>query len=191
VSKLDKPGGDPSLAAKLVLLTVAMFGFGFLLVPLYDVFCDLTGIGGKTGGATAAVPMEIDTGRTINLEFVTTVNGGSPWRFEPTVSRMKIHPGQLYRTTFFARNELDTPSTGQAIPSVAPGLAAKYLRKTECFCFDQQQFDGGEGREMPVVFYVDPDLPDHINTMTLSYTFFSVDRVASTLPIDEKTITGD
>jgi cytochrome c oxidase assembly protein subunit 11 len=185
VTNETKAGGDPGLTAKLVVLTVAMFGFGFLLVPLYDVFCDLTGIGGKTGGATVAVPLEIDTDRTIDLEFVTTVNGGSPWRFEPSISRMKVHPGQLYKTTFFAKNGLGIPSTGQAIPSVAPGLAAKYLQKTECFCFNEQRFEGGEGREMPVVFYVDPDLPDHISTMTLSYTFFSVDRVASAQPLDE------
>jgi cytochrome c oxidase assembly protein subunit 11 len=186
VTKEAKTEGDPGLAAKLVLLTIAMFGFGFLLVPLYDVFCDLTGIGGKTSGVTTTVPVEIDTDRTINLEFVTTVNGGSPWQFEPSVSRMKIHPGQLYRTTFFAKNGLDIPSTGQAIPSVAPGLAAKYLQKTECFCFNEQRFDGGEGRDMPVVFFIDPELPDHINTMTLSYTFFSVDRVAIAQPTDKK-----
>jgi cytochrome c oxidase assembly protein subunit 11 len=182
----EKPTGDPLLTGKLAVMTAVMFGFGYLLVPLYDVFCDLTGIGGKTSGVSEAVPMEVDTDRTIDLEFVTTVNAGSKWRFEPSVSRMKVHPGQMYRTTFYARNELDEPSIGQAIPSVAPGLAARYLQKTECFCFNEQRFDAQEGREMPVVFFVDPELPGHIKTLTLAYTLFSMDRVAAAPSEDQK-----
>lgn len=177
----SRKGRDRTLVGKLVLLTVGMFAFGYALVPLYDVFCEITGIGDRTGGATAAtsLPTAIDTDREIELEFVANVAEGAAWDFRPSVSRMKVHPGKMYQTTFFARNNRDQPLVGQAVPSVAPGLAGKYLQKTECFCFTEQRFDAGEGREMPVVFFIDPELPDYLDTVTLSYTFFEQTRVAT------------
>ena len=174
--------GNRLLVGKLLLLTLGMFAFGYALVPLYDVFCEITGIGDRTGGATVAssLPAEVDLDRLIDVEFVASVNGaGGPWEFRPAVSRLQVHPGKLYKTTFFARNLTGSPLVGQAVPSVTPGQANKYLQKTECFCFTEQRFDSGEARDMPVVFFIDPELPEHLDTVTLSYTFFAQDRVAA------------
>lgn len=169
------------MVLKLVAMTLGMFGFGYLLVPMYNVFCDITGIGGKTSDKAAeVVETKPDIERTIRLEFVTSVNANGPWEFHPDTSSMTVHPGQLYKTTFWARNRREEEVVGRAVPSVAPGEAAKYLSKTECFCFTEQAFGPGEGRHMPVVFIIDPDLPDYVDTMTLSYTFFDQHKVART-----------
>jgi cytochrome c oxidase assembly protein subunit 11 len=172
-------GVDRWLTAKLLAITVAMFGFGYLLVPLYDVFCEVTGFGGRTDSQAATAPVAIDEDRAIELEFIASVGASDGWAFRPAVSRMTVTPGKLYRTTFFAENLRPDQRVGQAVPSVAPGTAAKYLQKTECFCFEQQAFGGNEGKEMPVVFYVDPELPAHLDTLTLSYTFFETPKVAA------------
>lgn len=152
----------------------AMFAFGFLLVPVYDVFCRVTGLGGKvettqTVLTNADIP---DEDRLITIEFVGSVNEYAPWEFHPTVTSIEVHPGQLYDATFFARNLTDRALVGQAVPSVAPGIAAKYFRKTECFCFTAQNFSARESRNLPLQFIVDADLPAHIDRLTLSYTFF-------------------
>jgi len=165
---------DKALGLKLVALAVAMFGFGFALVPLYDVFCDITGLGGRTESEAAQVVERVDADREVRLEFVASLGRGAPWRFEPAVSSMRVHPGQIYTAYFRAENLRDEALTGQAVPSVAPGLAARYLRKIECFCFTQQDFAAREARDMPVVFLIEPELPEHIDTLTLSYTFFAV-----------------
>jgi cytochrome c oxidase assembly protein subunit 11 len=177
---------DPrSLAARLTLMAVAMFGFGFLLVPLYDAFCEVTGLGGKTNRVAAAIG-EIDTaspadaGRDIALEFVTTVNGYAPWEFSAQVQKMTVHPGGMYEAFFVARNLSDRDKVAQAVPSVAPQQAAKYFRKLDCFCFTTQEFSAGEEKEMPVRFVIDSDLPEYIDTITLSYTFFDATRLSQT-----------
>ena len=171
-----------ALVGKLLLLTIGMFGFGYLLVPIYDVFCEITGLGGRTGDKAAAVAMEPDLDRLVTIEFVASVNQGAPWDFRPTVSRMQVHPGQMYRTSFFAQNQSDEFLVGHAVPSVAPGQAARYLQKTECFCFNQQDFNARESKDMPVVFFLDPEIPAHVDTVTLSYTFFARDRLAAAGP---------
>jgi cytochrome c oxidase assembly protein subunit 11 len=161
------------MVGKLVALTVAMFGFGFLLVPIYEVFCDITGLGGRTSGEAAVnVAIAPDTTRTVRVEFVASVNANGPWEFRPDVHSMTVHPGQMYTTTYWARNMRDLDVVGHAVPSVAPGSAARYFNKTECFCFTEQLFGPREGRDMPVIFIIDPDLPAHVDTVTLSYTFF-------------------
>ena len=167
-----------SLTTQLFALVVAMFGFGFALVPLYDVFCQILGIGGKTTAQAAEVVEAPDLNREIVVEFVTTVNQGAPWEFRAGVAEMRVHPGRLYRATFFARNLTGQPQVGQAVPSVAPGQVAKYFRKTECFCFVPQSFSANEGRDMPVVFILDPEIPRHIDRITLSYTFFAMEALA-------------
>ncbi len=168
---------NSKLAAQLGVMVVAMFGFGYLLVPVYDVFCEITGLNGKTAQSAAEV-IEQAQSRVVTVEFVGSVNQNAPWEFRPSVSRMQVHPGKLYDTTFFARNRLDRMQIGQAVPSVVPGAAAKHFQKPECFCFESQQFAPGEGRDMPVRFILDPELPAHIDTITLSYTFFAQERVA-------------
>ena len=164
---------NPKLVKRLLFVVAGMFGFGFAMVPLYDVLCDITGINGKTGGRVAiAAVIEPDLDRTVMVEFIASVNQSMPWDFKPTVSRMEVHPGTMYRTSFHAKNRTDQTMIGQAIPSVTPGLAAQHFKKTECFCFTEQQFSAGEGRDMPLMFMVDPELPEEIGVVTLSYTFF-------------------
>lgn len=177
---MKKPPTDGLLVGKLLLLTLAMFGFGFLLVPIYDVFCEITGFGGRTNAIAAnSVPGHAVADRIVEVEFVASVNASDPWLFQPTVTRMQVHPGELNRTSFFARNTSGQALVGHAVPSVAPGQAARYLQKTECFCFNEQRFEAGESKDMPVVFFIDPEIPEHVDTVTLSYTFFAQTKVAS------------
>lgn len=161
---------------RLLLAVAAMFAFGFALAPLYDVLCQITGLNGKTGGRVAvARPVAVDETRTVTVEFVASLNAGAPWEFAPTVTRMAVHPGQYYQTQYLARNLTDQALVGQAIPSVAPGPAARHFQKVECFCFNRQKFKPGEERAMPVTFIIDPELPPEVRTVTLSYTFFKLD----------------
>lgn len=164
-----------TLVIRLVLVTIAMFGFGFALVPLYNLFCDVTGLNGKTN-TEAFIPVAelIDTSREITVQFVATNNENMLWEFRPEVFKLKVHPGQEIETTFYARNPSSKEMVAQAIPSVSPGRAAAYFLKTECFCFNQQLLSGGEAIDMPLKFIVDRDVPDNVNTITLSYTLFDV-----------------
>ncbi len=164
----------------LVGMVFFMSGFSFALVPLYDVFCEITGLNGKTADGPVAVDTKkVDLDRTVRVQFIANLNSGAPWKFKPQVFEMKVHPGQLNDTVFFAQNLTDKGKVAQAIPSVAPGLAAQYFHKTECFCFNEQAFKPGEERDMPLRFMVDPLIPEDITTLTLSYTFFELDKVAS------------
>jgi len=167
-----------STALKLSLIPLLMFGFGFALVPLYDVFCEITGINGKTGRveASAIEPGGVDVTRTIEVRFLANINTGLPWSFEPVLKKMEVHPGKLYEAMYRVRNTSQQPTTGQAIPSVSPGLAAEHFNKTECFCFTQQELAGLEAREMPLRFIIDNAISENIEQITLSYTFFSVDK---------------
>lgn len=178
---MSRQNVDGALIPKLVMLAAAMFGFGFLLVPLYDVFCDITGIGGKvdTSGAAVVTQQARDETRILTIEFVTTLNQQAPWEFRPSVATMEVHPGEFYDTTFYARNLTDRELVGRAVPSIAPGEVAKYLKKTECFCFKAQDFGPGEAKDMPVRFVIDSDIPAHVDRITLSYTFFADRKVAS------------
>lgn len=170
---------DRGLVLRLLAMTAGMFAFGFLMVPLYDVICDIAGINGKTGGRTMEVREAPDTERTVKLEFITSVNGDSRIAFSSVSDGMGIHPGKLYEARFHAENLTDDAMLAQAVPSVVPGQAAKYFQKTDCFCFDQQTFEPGEGREMIVRFIVDPELPPEVDTLSLSYTFFELSRTAA------------
>jgi cytochrome c oxidase assembly protein subunit 11 len=164
---------DSRLPLKLVVLTVAMFGFGFALVPIYDVFCDLTGLGGRTAPGAAQVAELPVSDRNLRLEFIASVDQSAPFEFRPAVGSMQIKPGRIYQTSYFAENLRDAPIVSRAVPSVAPGLAAQYLKKIECFCFTEQAFAARERRDMGVTFMVDPGLPEHIDTLTLSYALFA------------------
>jgi len=164
-------------AWRLALVAVAMFGFGFVLVPLYNALCQLTGQNGKDSGLVSATAVHEtpDLSREVTVQFVTTVNGGRDWAFHPEQSSIKVHPGQLYTVNFSARNpNADGELVGQAVPSVTPWAAAQYLKKTECFCFRQQPFGPGEQKQMPVRFMLERELPADVDTVTLSYTFFDV-----------------
>lgn len=169
------PISSKALSFRLLALAIAMFGFGYLLVPLYNAFCEVTGFGGKTENSAATdVVVMADESREVNLEFVTTVNQYAPWEFHASVDTMTIHPGGIYEATFVARNLTDKHKVAQAVPSVAPQQATSHFRKLECFCFTTQEFAPGEEKEMPVRFIVDSELPEYIDTITLSYTFFDI-----------------
>lgn len=170
----DNPTIDTS--AKLVGLAVIMFAFVFVvMVPLYNVLCDALGINGKTNGqAYTAVQAGVDESRTVTIQFIATNNEGMPWEFAPTKTMMKVHPGAVNDTVFFARNPLPDAMVAQAIPSISPARAVEYFHKTECFCFNQQPLDGNSSAELPLQFIVDQDLPRDIGTITLSYTIFDV-----------------
>ena len=168
-------------AAKLAVVAVLMFAFVFVvMVPLYDVLCDALGINGKTNGqAYTAVNVEVDTSREIKIQFMTSNNAGMPWEFGPSVTAMKVNPGAVNETVFYASNPLSQAMVAQAIPSISPARAAEYFHKTECFCFNQQPLAGKSSAEMPLQFIVDQNLPADIKTITLSYTIFDVTDMAS------------
>jgi cytochrome c oxidase assembly protein subunit 11 len=161
------------LVRTLLLVAVAMFGFGFALVPLYDVLCKVTGLNGKVESVAAKDPgYQVDQSRELTVEFVTALNESAPMEFRAETPKLKVHPGRFYTVNFYARNKTDKPMTAQAIPSISPGLAAEYFKKTECFCFTEQKFEPREGRTMPVRFVVDPKISPEHKTITLAYTFF-------------------
>ncbi len=170
----------------LLLLAAGMFGFAFALVPLYEVFCQLTGLNGKTARTAATQsPLAYEEAyegayeqgnevidRTVTIQFLAQVGNGMPWEFRPMVRQLRVRTGQSYTTHFYVRNRASEAVTGQAVPSVSPGKAALHLHKTECFCFTQQRLEAGETMEMPVTFIVDNDLPEEVQTFSLSYTLF-------------------
>ncbi|EHH2514314.1 cytochrome c oxidase assembly protein [Vibrio parahaemolyticus] len=173
---MGEKSSHKKLTIKLVLATFAMFGFGFALVPLYDVMCDALGINGKTSDVAAIQPtgMQPDLSRTIRVEFMAHVNPDMPWEFKPKVISMNVHPGEVVQTEYLAFNESGQRLVGQAVPSVSPGNGAAYFNKIECFCFTQQPLDGKQHVQMPLIFYIEPDLPDSIHTLTLSYTLYKL-----------------
>jgi cytochrome c oxidase assembly protein subunit 11 len=158
-------------------IVISMFAFGFALVPIYNSLCKNLGINGKTNPqAVAYDPSKatIAMDREVLVEFVATNNSGVPWAFYPKIQKISVHPGEMVKLAFYAENKTDHQMTVQAIPSVTPGIAAKYLKKTECFCFTQQTLNGHESMNMPLLFHLDTDLPEKIKTLTLSYTLFDV-----------------
>lgn len=161
----------------LTALAIGMFGFGFLLVPIYNSLCKNLGINGKTNPSAVAYDVNkaiIIKDREVLVEFVATNNSGIPWEFYPKTPKLKVRPGEIARLAFYAENKTKHRMTVQAIPSVTPGIAAKYLKKTECFCFAQQTLEGHEGMNMPLLFHLDSDLPPQVKTITLAYTLFDV-----------------
>jgi cytochrome c oxidase assembly protein subunit 11 len=162
------------LLIRLLLVVVAMFAFGFALVPLYDVMCQAFGINGKTAGAYQAGQQSVDESRQVRVQFLATNSIEMVWQFAPQADEIVVHPGQSAQMLFVAHNPTDKPMTAQAIPSVAPAEAAAYFHKTECFCFTQQVLQPGERIEMPVRFIVDRDLPADVRHLTLAYTLFDI-----------------
>lgn len=174
---MSQPSATSNRKLIIWLMTgaIGMFGFGFALVPLYDVLCEQLGINGKTQStASTYKPMTIDTSRVITVEFMANIQQDMPWEFTPEVKRMQVHPGELVRTNFNAKSLALATTVGQAIPSVSPGQGAAYFNKTECFCFNQQLLAAQSSAALPLIFYVDPDLPDTISTLTLSYTLYNI-----------------
>ncbi len=164
------------LLITLTVIVLGMFAFGFALVPIYNSLCKTLNINGKTNQQAIAYDAntKIARDRDVVVEFVATNNGGVPWEFYPQKTKIKVHPGEMAKLAFYAENKTNNRMTVQAIPSVTPGVAAKYLKKTECFCFTQQTLNGHEAMDMPLLFHLDIDLPANVKTITLAYTLFDV-----------------
>ena len=162
------------LVVRLATAAVLMFGFGFAQVPLYEVFCDITGLNGKNFNEGPAAISSIDRSRTVKVQFVTVNPADMPWEFRPNERTMRVFPGEDKVTAFYAKNPTPEWMVAQAVPSVTPSEAAPYLHKVNCFCFDRQPLEAGADTEMPLVFVVDPELPKHISTITLSYALYDL-----------------
>lgn len=163
------------MMSKLLVIAVMMFGFGYALVPIYKQICELTGVNLLTPKDISIKEIsnsQIDMSREITVELDANTQG--PWRFRPTVSSIKVHPGEMAQVVYEVVNKQSYKMDAQAIPSYAPQQAAAYFKKMECFCFKQQTLEANEARQMPVVFFIDPALPKDVKTITLSYTFFEV-----------------
>jgi len=171
------------LIRQLLIVVAGSFAFGvFLLPPLYEMFCEITGFGGRTNGETVAVSEAPDYTREIRVEFLTNVNSYAQFTFSAQRDSMTVTPGKMYYATFTAKNLTQHDKLAQAVPSVAPTAAAEHFTKIECFCFTRQEFLANEEKAMPLQFIVDPELPDYVDTITLQYTFFDTARVASNNP---------
>lgn len=159
---------------------VGMFAFAFALVPLYDVFCRITGINGKVDAtAQSIVHEEVDTSRYVNVQFITRGSAGLPWQMSVEMRQMRVHPGQTAEVDFTFTNNSPSESWGRAVPSVSPSNATRHLRKVSCFCFEEQQLQGDERLTIPLVFQLARDLPEEINTITLVYTLYPVQEKLS------------
>lgn len=162
---------------KLLVAAIAMFGFGYSLVPIYRAICDVSGINFLTNrdpkAEAFAKNTQVDATRKVSIEFDANVHGG--WQLKPSTNAIDVHPGELTTVTYKITNTLNRTSTGQAIPSFAPDGSGQYFHKLQCFCFSQQTLGPNESREFPVVFVVDPKMPAEINTITLSYAFFEIE----------------
>ena len=169
----DRRKSNISLFVKLNVIAIAMFGFGYALVPLYDKICEATGLR-NIAQADEVRNSQVDVSRTVRIEFDANVRK-LPWKFRPLEVVIGVHPGEVRQVMYEIANTTDRPLTGQAIPSYGPRDAGQYFIKLECFCFATQTLQAGETRQMPVVFVVDPSLPKDMGTITLSYTFFEVE----------------
>lgn len=179
----NRRAANRSLSLQLAGFAACAFGFGFALVPLYDLLCSVIGVGnqkllltasaaplpaGPSSGAAASGVAE----RWVTVEFIGQLPSVGNWQFKPVMPELRVRPGQLYEAYFVARNLTGQDSVAQAIPDVSPGLASAYFHKTECFCFTPQSFRKDEERTLPVRFFVDKALPESVDRLTLSYTFY-------------------
>lgn len=170
---------------RTIAVLIGMFGFAFALVPLYDVFCSITGINGKVDAtAKSVVHEEVDESRYINVQFITRGSPGLPWQMSVEMRQMSVHPGQMAEVDFTFTNNSSSESWGRAVPSVSPSTATTHLRKISCFCFQEQQLQGNERLTIPLVFQLARDLPDDINTITLVYTLYPIEHVIQNAALD-------
>lgn len=169
---------------RLTLIGLLMFGFGFALVPLYQVFCDAFGINGRffdiekgvyepSESVKKTLALGVDTERWVTIQFLANENSELPWEFRPVVKEIKVHPGEVKEVSYLAKNLTDKAVVAHAVPSIAPGQAVKYFNKIECFCFTQQTLKAHEEKNMPLRFVVDRHLPRNITVLTLAYTFYA------------------
>lgn len=164
---------NKKLAYKILWIVVGSLVFAFALVPLYNVLCTLTGLNGKTENSAATLAKaKVDNSRFVTVQFVASVMPGLGWNFYPKTTSLTLHPGQIETVVFVAKNITSEVVAGQAVPSVTPGKASAHLKKIECFCFIRQDLKPGEEKEMPLRFFVSPELTQDVKELTLSYSFF-------------------
>ena len=181
------------MMGKLTVITVAMFAFGYALVPLYNAICEMTGINvlalgdRNIPGSIEALPVntQVDASRTITVEF--DANSRGPWEFKPAQRSLQVHPGEMATVMYEFQNVQDRRMSAQAIPSYAPQQAAAHFNKLQCFCFNQYTLEPGEKKSWPVVFVIDPKISRDVKTITLSYTFFEVGGKTPAAPVAEAT----
>lgn len=168
------------LAVNLIIIVVAGLVFGFAIAPLYDAVCKVIGLNGR--GDTTATEMtknvKVDKSRTITIIFTGEIMPGLNWAFEPNQTTMQVHPGEIALTSYKTKNNGAKPVVGTAVPSVVPEVASLHFKKIECFCFSNQTLQPGEEKDMPIRYYISPDLPAEITTVTLSYSFYNADKKA-------------
>jgi cytochrome c oxidase assembly protein subunit 11 len=175
-----KRRANRKLVRSLLIMTAGSFVFGWALVPLYDVLCRAAGIGNAEAKAgRSAVQEAVDPNREVTIEFIAAPASVGSFDFRPAVASMRVHPGKLYDAEFFAKNLTNQASVAQAVPSISPTGTSKYFHKTECFCFSPQKFAAGEGRQLPVRFIVDPQLPSSVDKLTLAYTIYDTTQSAT------------
>src|ERR1700726_3629963 len=176
----SKKRANRKLLRALLIMTAGSFAFGWALVPLYDVLCRAAGIGNAEAKAGKSVVQEaLDPNREVTIEFIAEPASVGSFDFQPKVASMRIHPGKLYDAEFYAKNLTNEASVAQAVPSISPTGTARYFHKTECFCFSPQKFGAGEGRNLPVRFIVDPQLPSTVDKLTLAYTIYDTTQSAT------------
>jgi cytochrome c oxidase assembly protein subunit 11 len=166
-------GRHASLTRQLLVMVAASFAFGFALIPLYDVLCEVAGLRVNERPLAAREQTEA-AARAVTLEFISTLPPGSEWEIRPVETSVTVQPGRLSEARFVIHNRATANATGQAVPSVAPAATARYLQKTECFCFTPQTFGGDESREFVVRFIIDPDLPLQVDRMALAYSMYTL-----------------
>lgn len=169
----DPRRANRRLTWQLLAIAAGSFGFGFALVPLYNVLCSVTGYGDQAKLLERVRAVEHpDPSRTVTVEFLADVASSGTFDFRPVARTIEVHPGKLYTAEFYAHNLTGRDTVAQAVPNIAPSEVAAYFHKTECFCFSPQHFGLGEARDLPVRFFIDAALPRHIETVTLAYTFY-------------------
>lgn len=171
---------NQALTKKLMFVVVGMFIFAVgILPPMYDAICDITGLNGKTDNkAASSEGIEVVEDRIITVQFIADTDPAMSWSFKPNTRSIKVHPGEIHKVDFNVKNPASHLIVGQAIPSISPAQATSHFKKTECFCFHQQELDAGKEKDMPLIFYIDPDLPKSVSTITLSYKLYDItDRV--------------
>ncbi|MGH1485546.1 MAG: cytochrome c oxidase assembly protein [Cellvibrionaceae bacterium] len=194
IKRFWQDNSTPVLCTKLGITVVSMFVFAiFIMPPLYDLFCDITGLNGKTADsayqAEGINELGVDTSRTIKVQFIASNNENMPWEFRPTIKTVEVHPGEPTVIHYFAHNTTGKDMVAQAVPSLVPYKAATYFHKTECFCFNQQPLAAGETAELGLSFIVDLDIPKQVNTITLSYTLFDITDQKKSADKAEKKVT--
>ncbi len=175
----ERQAANRRLGLKLLWFVGGSILFAFSLVPLYDVFCTVPGLNGKTDGTASEAISVVDENRWVEVQFTSSVMPGLAWNFRPQQNSIMVRPGKIETVLFEARNNTNQVVAGQAVPSVSPGMATTHFKKIECFCFVRQELQPGETKLMPLRFYVSPDLPEKVEAVTLSYAFFRATEAAN------------